>query len=108
MPTFGEQWPTRCGRVGAEGFTNNARWLTNVATLAFGAGWIMRFGEQAPRIGLATLASTWLLVHAEAWFTARRADRSDSAELTEVDLLSLLNDPSYAAYFPGAVLKRRY
>ncbi|MBS0190007.1 MAG: DUF2339 domain-containing protein [Phycisphaerales bacterium] len=71
------------------------RWLTNVATLAFGAGWIMRFGEQAPRIGLATLASTWLLVHAEAWFTARRADRSDSAELTEVDLLSLLNDPSF-------------
>ena len=69
------------------------RWLTNVATfrLRRGMDHHVSASRRAHRPGHARV--DWLLVHAEAGSPRAGQTTSDSAELTEVDLLSLLNDP---------------
>lgn len=61
------------------------RWLTVAATLGFGAAWCLEFAQDSPWIGLMFLSAAWATMHAELWFTARRADRKDLPELYERD-----------------------
>lgn len=71
------------------------RWLGAVATLLFGAGWIMKFAGESPWIGLAMLGSAWALFHAESAWTATRVDRLGIAEMSEADLPRLLESPIF-------------
>ncbi|MBX3379431.1 MAG: DUF2339 domain-containing protein [Phycisphaeraceae bacterium] len=66
------------------------RWFGAGATLLLGAGWILKFGGESPRIGLAMLGGAWVLFHAESAWTARRADLGNVLEYTEADLPQIL------------------
>ncbi len=81
------------------------RWLVTLATIGFGAGWVFEFGDEAPRIGLAMLGGSWVLMHAETWWTAWRADRPGSTERTEQNLRELITDPFFYKKLVGLRLR---
>lgn len=49
-----------------------ARALTALATLVFGAGWVLAVGPEHPLLALAFIAFTWITLQAELWWAAVR------------------------------------
>lgn len=77
------------------------RWFGAVSTMLLGAGWILKFGGESPRIGLAMLGGAWVLFHAESSWTARRTDLQGTLEYSESNLPRILNAPDFLTMLPN-------
>lgn len=77
------------------------RWFGAVATMLLGAGWILKFGGESPRIGLAMVGGAWALFHAESSWTARRTDLQGALEYSESDIPRILESPDFFKQIPS-------